>query len=340
MARPGEFRMRSDIAVINREKTNDTNYLELIAKGGNSSDKVSETESGFGKGLGCASFFLRGADVNGHSFAKALYCGREWCSYCREHTHKRRMARVSIKYECFNKGIGYLVFTLPPEVKKVLFDVELSDEEIEFFHQRLSRIRVYLKKKLERLFDRQLRSVNRWHWYGDDQDVPNPHFNVLVDTLQYVEPEKLDKLKEDYRLWLQRAFHVQIAVVDIHYQYIRIDDPLYQVKKWHKLKYVLRPTFLELHSGNRWYASLIKGYRNSTCWGRWSQGEKDQALMNYVERNKKKEVPVDMNLVYFAMGICPICQERIIWEEKVVNVEEFNHQAVKKKYGCGFFLVI
>ena len=331
--------MRSEAAVISRKNSSETHYLELIAKTVNTaSDKV--FEGGFGNDLGCASFFLRGADKSGHNFVKALYCGREWCSYCREHTHKRRIARVSMKYECFNKGIGYLVFTLPPEIRDSLFDVELDEEGRKIFHQRLSGIRVYLKTKLERLFERQLRSVNRWHWYGKDQGVPNPHFNVLVDTLQYIEPEKLEKLKEDYRLWLQRAFHVQIAVVDVYYQYIRIDDPLYQVKKWHKLKYVLRPTFLELHSENRWYAFLVTGYRNSTCWGSWSRKELDQALVNYVDRIQKQEAPVDLDLVYFAMGLCPICGERIIWDSEVVNVNEFNHQAIRKKYGCGFFLVI
>ena len=134
----------------------------------------------------CVTSFIRGNCSNGHFYAKALVCGKEWCPDCGQDNsiiHKRRQARWWGKVMQMKK-VGYLVLTIPRELRPTFMQKEALQD-----------FRKYVTQKLKRMGYK--RGLQRYHWAGDcpictghgckicrwtgSDTVYKPHLNVLIE---------------------------------------------------------------------------------------------------------------------------------------------------------------
>ncbi len=252
------------------------NYLEYIAKlnGEGVSNKKKSTykveieacKGGYVWGE-CEDFH--------HKHAKIIYCGKEWCPRCGQKdsdTHKRRVARWWHKVEQM-ETVGYLVVTLPEQVREYFKEVE-----------NLKDFRRYWIQKLKR--EGFERGLSRWHWAGEkteemhheDNQGWHPHLNFLLEA-GYIKKEVLTKWKEEFRTWLNTRYGFDVPVVDIWYQYTTKTG-----KKIHWLKYVTRPTLT-------WFdeelAQLLFGFRTTQSWGKWEKLDLNASLTAIDRRIEK-----------------------------------------------------
>ena len=243
----------------------------------------------------CPKFYKTVECKNGHRFAKKLVCGREWCPICGAEwsdSHKRRFSRWLGKVEQM-KEMGYLVFTLPIEVRGGYRTKEALNELTKRVTcgDKSKRILGLLK---EMGFDRGL---CRWHWFGDKGDKWHPHLNVIIEAGR-LSPLVLAKLKSKYA----KLLGVPLAVVN--YSYTRK-----QRKMVHILKYVTRATFLE-EDWDYEMASELWNFRNMRAWGDWS-GEPVWEL-----KGEAKYAHIEM----LEKGICPECGESLHWSKGVIPI--------------------
>jgi len=229
-------------------------------KGDEKSEKLGFKRLGI---VRCGAWALIRSCLDGHTFAKTLDCGREWCGKCRASSHGRRKGRWFSKLQKLRE-VGFLTVTFPldrrPRTAKGLKEIE-------------SKITGIL---MRRDFDRGLR---RWHTHGENngalisglqgsgvealvpglrQSIPrwHPHLNFLLDA-GYLSPEFLNSLKKVIGETLK------IEKVNLYYQYTQ------DVKRiLHWLKYVTRPTFLK-REWDKEMAEELYDFRNSGWWGQW-----------------------------------------------------------------------
>jgi len=274
-------------------------YLEYVAKSHTAPGIESREEHGKREVLGripgrkihrevrCGSWALVRACPDGHTFAKSLDCGREWCEKCRTSSHGRRMARWLPKLQKI-KEMGYLVVTLP------LSRRPRSESELQKIGYSVTGI---LRR---RGFTRGLR---RWHTHGEERSgtiTPwAPHLNFLMDG-GFLSEECLDSIKKAI------CGVLKAEKIVVYYQYTQ---DVSQIVHW--LKYVTRPTFLK----KEWdpdMAEELYNFRNSGWWGRWD----DEDKWTLPEKEKK--------LAYFKKveaGICPTCGKKLEGGH-VVKVED------------------
>jgi hypothetical protein len=181
-------------------------------------------------------------------------------------------------------SIGYLVITLPPEVR----DRYRTKEA-------LGKLGTAFKRMLQRHgFTRGLR---RWHWFGENGGAYHPHLNVLTDG-SWLPPEDLGTIRES----VGRILEVNIARVNVRYEY-REGVP----RMLHLVKYVLRSTFLDWRWDPELAAELL-GFRNSSAWGSW-RGDP------VWEIPRAEEQGVARGMVMLECGYCPHDGSRIVWNE-------------------------
>ncbi len=277
----------------------------------------------------CTHSFLKGKCESGHEFLKALSCSREWCPDCGEFEsmiHNRRVARWFPRVMQMRK-LGYLVVTVPRELRK------------EFLNKKvLSEFRTYCKRKLQRMgYDRGLA---RYHWAGDCKHcrggkIPDcgicqgtgadrefkPHLNFLIEE-GYLSPaqfeNKIKLFREDLGKWFNKKFREELNGVTVSgqcfYSYAETDQ-----HRIHKLKYVTRATF---RFYNKKVCDTIKGFRTSSIWGKW-------------EKNKQERTSA---LVSFESGLCPCCGFNIKWKKDFVFRKSFEKMS-KIHIEGGYFLI-
>lgn len=262
-----------------------SNYLEFIANDSTpvSHENLADASHPLESYQICGTWATMGECENGHKFAKALDCGREWCGECKETSHRRRFGRWLPKAFKIEE-MGYLVVTFEGDKR--------PREKVEF-----NQIGRAIKQVLVALgFERGLR---RWHWFGKIINAWNPHLNFLLES-GYLDPEFLGLIKEQIR----EAIGVKDAVIYYHYS-----DEV--GKKIHWLKYVTRATFLK-----RWWdlgmADELYNFRNCVSWGRWEDDDKwglpdHEKIYGYVAK--------------IEMGICPCCGSKVHWS-RTVHVDD------------------
>ncbi|HIC95980.1 TPA: hypothetical protein EYP12_05050 [Candidatus Bipolaricaulota bacterium] len=292
-------------------------YLERYAKGCN-------------RGERCGAFVRQGVCEGGHHWVKVLYCGREWCPTCREVLHKRRFARLLPKVLKMKK-FGYFVFTIPEEMRAYFSNKEALNE-----------LRTYVRRKLKRMFP-GARGIMRWHWFGDeDWTKYHPHLNVLVEGLSYLPEDELERIKKDYKAFLEKVTGVSLGEKKVSVRYSYHYD---KKKLLHKLKYITRPTFRvnpEFYEPLRPLAEALKGYRNTTLWGRWEKPTEDElerialAYEGFVLGQKAKGDRRPYELFLLHHNICPLCRRKIIW---LKGVSSGGIPAHHENFGDGFYLV-
>ena len=265
--------------VAEAERSEAEGYLDAIA------NVVTST----GLPAKCPGYFVVGRCENGHSFAKELYCGREWCPVCGEDespAHMRRFARWVGKAQQL-RSIGYLVFTLPEEVRSRY----RSKARLNELTKRVTggdksrRIEGMLKGMG---FDRGLA---RWHWFGETPGKWHPHLNVIVESGHFTHSQ----LRSIRRAWAG-ILGVDVAVVN--YSYTKVVP-----KMVHVLKYVTRATFRD-YTWDEHMAAELYNFRNMRSWGKWD-GEpvwELEAGIEAIEAITKLEA-----------GLCPVCGEPVSW---------------------------
>ncbi len=241
----------------------------------------------------CPEHWIHGTDEVGHSFAKEIYCGREWCPVCGSKNsvaHLRRFARWLPKVQT-EVSIGYFVIEMPfkgrerwhskaglERAGKLITSVLKGDYEIE---QRRKSGEKITKDMLPRIRGRWYKKgLRRVHFFGDapesigiaiekEQGVErlplgdefttrkyNPHFNVLVPG------GLLSDAKLEYIKAMLRAAFCEPTLI-VNYSFTKEPGRIV-----HLLKYVTRATFLDIR-WDKYLAGSLFGFRNMRSWGKW-----------------------------------------------------------------------
>jgi len=252
--------------------------------------------------LPCPGWAIVGECENGHGFAKELYCGREWCPVCGLNwsaTHKRRFARWLPKARQI-QGMAYLVITFPDPSRARLRD-----------KQELSRVGKGVKVILQ---DRGIaRGLRRWHWFGEQGGVWNPHLNILLEG-GYRGRRWLRELRAEI------ASLVREKDIVIHYQFTR--QP---AKMVHWLKYITRATFLE-KSWDQAMVHELYGFRNTWSWGKWE----DSLAWDFDHGEGHFEAIESLE-----NGLCPKCNLPLDWSRPVARIWLDIWSA--KEIGAGYY---
>jgi len=202
------------------------------------------------------------------------------------------------------------------------------------------------------------RGIARWHWFGDKNfSKYNPHLNVMIDALEYV--EDLEGLKKDYKRFLERVTGISLGdkKIDVYYHFYSPETPDektglplgeegYKAVRFHKLSYITRATFLlppETNEDLRELAEALRGFRNTTVFGSWeepSEEELEEMMLRYEEHVLREADEKQDKRIYdrFLLhnNICPICRTRIHW---LKGVSRAGPPVKGKGYGDGFYLV-
>ena len=251
---------------------------------------------------------------NGHDVYKIIMCGREWCEECGKKDsliHKRRVARWIGKYSQM-KSVGYLVITIPKEVRHKF----LSKFDLQNF-------RTYIRRKLKHsgISGKPIeRGFIRYHYAGDCKNCNgngcqscnntgasiewNPHLNVLIEST-FIPKNNLDNFRNEVGKWLSKYTKIDVRKkANIKYSYTT--DPK---RKNHRLKYVVRSTLRLFHPE---YSKIVKGFRTGAMFGKFEKEE----ILNKEQVLQKK--------------CCPVCFEKNgIFHEKLTTVSFLNREQYK-----------
>jgi len=234
----------------------------------------------------CSKWAVIGQCADGHTVAKEILCGREWCPVCGEEwskAHQRRFARWLPKAQQIAK-MGYWVIEWPDASRsKLRTKRELSD-----------------MGKLVKVCFVELgyrRGLRRWHWFGDQrQGKFNPHLNLLIDGC-HISKERLELIKEE----LREKLNEPSLIVNYHYR-----NTVKQMV--HTLKYVTRATFL-FRSWDDELASGLFNFQNSNYWGVWHDEiawSLDEAAGELGDANFERVKQIQA-------GLCPVCGKPLKW---------------------------
>lgn len=228
----------------------------------------------------------------GHSFAKILYCGREWCDVCGEDwsdIHQQRFSRWLPKAQ--KMGVmGQLVITVPIIQRESL----RTKESLNKFRRSVIRS---LKHR------GYTHGLSRWHYYGTKNvGVWHPHLNILMPYGR-LSPKELNAIKK------MVADLLGVDKVVVYYSYTSV-----QRKKVHRLKYITRSTFTNCEWDEE-LADELYNFKNTHCWGNW-----DDLPTVWTLGDKQQQRFI--NLECLQRGVCPICGTNITWYDGVDKTDD------------------
>jgi len=309
----GRYYPETPIAQSDNKHFSRPNYLEIEAK--EAIKNLSLLQASIPN---CASFFIPGNCGGGHSHVKMTVCGREWCPDCGKdgsYSHNRRQERWNNgKYETFG-DVGYMVITIPGELRNEFKDRELLQRFRRYFLRKLKRTRIdgsssftlipyqYKNRRGEMKTGMRKKYVGyengfvRYHYAGDCKsckgkgcDTCNytgagrefkPHLNILLPS-GYVSKALLNKFKEDVAKWMRKEFNLSYTPKkNIYYNYASTKDPYYTEKKYHKLRYVTRATFRHY---NPEIKEVLHGFRTGSSWGKFKGNEDIKTHTHAIEK--------------------------------------------------------
>lgn len=179
---------------------------------------------------------------------KSIQCGREWCQWCGQDysiTHQRRVMNAWPKVLGMKGSeIGYLVITVPAELRQFMKDRDKLADFKRYWKRKLKRGTTW-KKGVEYKGQMHLVPMHwkvdqgfmRWHWAGEDYTTWKPHLNILIPA-GYLHPNLIRQLKIDFCKWMQKRYKLEKPPVsNIYYGYTKNE-----AKKRHLLNYITRPT--------------------------------------------------------------------------------------------------
>jgi len=260
-------------------------------------------------------WFIPGKCENGHSIAKVIVCGKEWCPVCGQKNsiaHNRRFVRWLPKIQQMTR-LSYLVFTIPAEVR-----AEYRTKEA------LRRIGHSVQVMLKR--HGYKRGLRRWHWFGDKSHKWHPHINVLLDGA-YIPAGELAKIKQDW------ADILGVGVAVVHHSYKRRSGEMAGC-----LNYNTRATFLD-YTWDIEMAEEIRGFRNMVVWGRGKWDDKPVWSLDEPARQASAGEALGVKAIQRIVNHeCPVCGSHLTWGEaapgRILSLVD------KEPYGAGYFRVI
>lgn len=236
----------------------------------------------------CGTYAICGQDVSGHRFAKKLNCGREWCELCRDDTEARRVARWLPKVMQMS-SMGQWIIPIPRELAPLM--------------RSKKRLRMFAKKVHKALKQLgYLRGLDRWHFFGDENNDYFPHLTLLVDG-EWLDPQVLEDLKAELRAMIYSKFIRKRYNDKLDINYLYKPTPAMMM---HALRYTCRATFLD-RSWDEPMADELYKFHNCGWWGKWDQAPKWDAP------NVQDQVA---ELADLGNSICPICKKKITWDRK------------------------
>jgi len=286
---PSAAPVLEDYPVARRDLTNpvlENHYLEREAKVPTNLPKYERKPC---KDF-CGVLAIIGQDQDGNRIAKRLWCGREWCEKCRDHSHNRRIARWLPRVQQI-ESLACWTVTYPKEVR--------------LFVRTKKSLRSQKGKLIRALKELGYsRGMIRWHFFGDQSTEYHPHQNAIVDG-GYLSPGELQRQKDFIRRKLLKRFMANELGKDleIHYQYTTSPKKIY-----HKLKYITRATFLD-QSWDELLAAKIYGLRNNNTWGKWDQSQKWQL------RHRNRSIAI---MAKVEQGLHPISGKPLTWKKQLV----------------------
>jgi hypothetical protein len=218
----------------------------------------------------CTRQYFVGQTSNAQYF-KAIQCGKDWCSDCGQilsTTHKRRINPIFPRLRTTLQAgfsIGYLVITIPKELRKAF----LSKEALKDF-------RDYWRRKLKR--EGYEYGVIRYHWAGEDGYQWHPHLNILFPA-GFIPRETLSIWRDELSKWfaeyldlkLQKRYNPETRQMEkifpasnLYFHYLKPKDENAESKLWHWVKYVTRATQTQ---PNKVSIKVISGFRNTSIFG-------------------------------------------------------------------------
>ncbi|MBA7538959.1 hypothetical protein ES705_31237 [subsurface metagenome] len=236
----------------------------------------------------CGSVAIFGEDEDGERIVKRLFCGREWCEYCREQSHQRRMARVLDRLMQISP-MGYDDITFPLEVREQMRD---------------PKVLAAIAKKVRRLYRRlgYRKVYTRWHFFGKYGEKYHPHLNVLYDARWLDKPE-LEHFKDQIRRALLPRARAKAIRKDLVINHQADNDPK-QMMHW--IKYVTKASFRERYWDEP-LAEALYGFHNGCFAGHWD----DPPAWRLTGTDKKYNP-----LLKIAQGLHPVSEKPITWSRK------------------------
>ena len=258
----------------------------------------------------CTRYFLHGSTKN-NNYLKSITCGREWCPDCSKlnsEAHKRRVSAIAPRFKALlqeGHSIGYLIVTVPYELRDKFQSKEVLNDFREYWRRKLKR---ELKKAV---------GIVRYHWAGEDGLNFAPHLNILIPT-GFIQLKKLQKWRKELSHWFASYFDLpkktrwnktkkkmeQVFISsNLFFNYISKNDPDKETKLIHKIKYILRATQTQR---NKITEATIYKYRNTSIFGKKKDWPKYEMTEAEAEMAALKGFEVDPETGEF---------EKIIWEK-------------------------
>jgi hypothetical protein len=257
----------------------------------------------------------------GAVYRKQIFCGREWCSVCRDEMHERRIARARYRILSLDT-VGYWVFTIPPEKREKLKSKTY-----------LTKFARYIIRKLKREF-KNLKGLYRWHWFGDkDKTVFHPHLNILTNTGE-ITREQIERIRRE------ASRKLKCRVVVYHYKY---SNKIGKILHW--LRYVMKPTIQKKPSlwlqvliekiGVRWFGKW-EGDERWKGWEKWcSYLDRYSQGLQYPDIQKEPD-EVEQALFGCLYGFCWRCGRELRWEI-VPNDDFWVQMSGWRELGAGYW---
>jgi len=292
----------------------------------------------------CTPGFLTGS-TSSRYFFKMVTCGRDWCPDCgKKHsiTHSRRIAinvpRVTQILEDTG-SLQYLIVTIPAQVRP-LFNTK----------EALNDFRTYWRRKLKR--EGFNKGVMRYHWAGEDGYTYKPHLNVLMPG-RYLPQPVLIRWRNELADWFQNyCGTANKPAANIYSAYTKSES---KAKHW--VNYVFRATQTQY---NKWSADTIKGYRNTSVFGKWEKIQptpeeiESQALRGFYldpvtgeiekitwqmqySQKRKCLVPKLAKMEEISIEACELISRAFWSREKILKPPPDSSQKIRSISGKDFF---
>ena len=155
----------------------------------------------------------------------------------------------------------------------------------------------------------------------------------MVENFEKLPKEELERIKRDYKNFLERATGTEIEKkIDVYYHYYSPEgfkkkylkkhqkltdqqaEKIYFKARFDQVKYITRPTFLIYQKE---LAGKLKNFRNSSNWGRFLE----MSYEDYEDRAKKRELFCDVSkeLILLQSGSCPNCAGELKWVKELTS---------------------
>lgn len=248
----------------------------------------------------CGESFIHLKCNLGHEKYVRLYCKCEFCPTCGDdgsREHKKRTARARDRLT-WAPIIGYLIFTLPGTVSENRPSVQTLKD---------------MQKEANDILKRNFNapgSMSRYHLMGKAVGKLHIHLNILfpllgTNGLGKVAPEKLEKIRKEWTFVVNKYFGLSLKNTDIFYSFAATDK-----KKYHKIKYVLRPItgtfeFYTLSNEDKKYILSLRGWHNTRWFGKLSNNSYKKYLLSkgIDPARHQDEDP-------YLSHVCPVCEGR------------------------------